>query len=64
MTPNVSEFLSVIGVSGPLTSSMIATARCFSHPNFKIQVFFSSILVQGHKIILVDTIPMHFGAYK
>ena len=40
MTPNVSEFLSVIGVSGPLTSSMIATARCFSHPNFKIQVFF------------------------
>ena len=38
MTPNVSEFLSAIGVSGPLTSSMIATARCFSHPNFKIQV--------------------------
>ena len=36
LTPNISEFLTTIGVSGPLTASMIAVARCFAQPNFKV----------------------------
>lgn len=36
LTPNIIEFLSIIGISGPLTASMIATARCFVYPNFKV----------------------------
>jgi transformation/transcription domain-associated protein len=36
LTPNSSEFLTTIGVSGPLTASMIAVARCFAQPNFKV----------------------------
>nr|XP_022907724.1 transformation/transcription domain-associated protein [Onthophagus taurus] len=36
LTPNIVEFLSPIGISGPLTASMIATARCFVYPNFKV----------------------------
>ncbi|XP_057664226.1 transcription-associated protein 1 [Diorhabda carinulata] len=36
LTPNITEYLSTIGVSGPLTASMIATARCFTYPNFKV----------------------------
>lgn len=38
LTPNISEFLTTIGVSGPLTASMIAVARCFAQPNFKVDV--------------------------
>lgn len=44
LTPNISEFLTTIGVSGPLTASMIAVARCFAQPNFKVTLswlFFS-----------------------
>lgn len=37
LTPNISEFLTTIGVSGPLTASMIAVARCFAQPNFKVR---------------------------
>lgn len=36
LTPNISEFLTTIGVYGPLTASMIAVARCFAQPNFKV----------------------------
>ncbi|CAH1110190.1 unnamed protein product [Psylliodes chrysocephalus] len=36
LTPNIIEYLSTIGVSGPLTTSMIATSRCFIYPNFKV----------------------------
>lgn len=38
LTPNISEFLTTIGVSGPLTASMIAVARCFAQPNFKVML--------------------------
>lgn len=38
LTPNISEFLTTIGVSGPLTASMIAVARCFAQPNFKVSL--------------------------
>jgi transformation/transcription domain-associated protein len=36
LTPNIAEFLTNIGISGPLTASAIATARCFVQPNFKV----------------------------
>ena len=31
-------------VSGPLTASMIAAARCLSHPSFKIQALLRAVL--------------------
>ena len=37
LTPNVYEFISEVGVRGPLTASMISAARCLVHPNFKVQ---------------------------
>eukprot|EP00094_Tigriopus_californicus_P003836 TCALIF_03692-PA protein Name:"Similar to TRRAP Transformation/transcription domain-associated protein (Homo sapiens)" AED:0.01 eAED:0.01 QI:3/1/1/1/1/1/3/160/3083 len=44
LTPNIYEFLTEIGVRGPLTASMISAARCFVHPNFKIQAILRAIL--------------------
>lgn len=43
LTPNISEFLTTIGVSGPLTASMIAVARCFAQPNFKVRIPFHTL---------------------
>lgn len=43
LTPNISEFLTTIGVSGPLTASMIAVARCFAQPNFKVCIPFERL---------------------
>lgn len=42
LTPNIMEYISPIGVSGPLTASMIAISRCFVYPNFKV-IFSSDI---------------------
>lgn len=36
LTPNIVEFVSSIGINGPLTASMIALARCYVYPNFKV----------------------------
>lgn len=44
LTHNVSEFITAMGVSGPFTASMIATARCFVQPNFKVQAILRIIL--------------------
>ncbi|KAK9754067.1 FAT domain [Popillia japonica] len=44
LTPNIVEYLSAIGISGPLTASMIAAARCFVYPNFKVQAIMRPIL--------------------
>ena len=44
LTPNIVEFLTNIGISGPLQASVIATARCFLQPNFQVNFSeFSSI---------------------
>lgn len=47
------ELLTDIGVAGPLTSSTIATARCFTQPNFKVQTILRAILrdemIASHK---------------
>lgn len=44
LTPNIYEFMTETGVRGPLTASMISAARCFVHPNFKIQAILRAIL--------------------
>ncbi|KAK9874414.1 hypothetical protein WA026_002761 [Henosepilachna vigintioctopunctata] len=44
LTPNIIEYLSAIGVSGPLTASMIAAARCFVYPNYKVLSILKPIL--------------------
>jgi len=44
LTPNLTELVTGVGVSGPLTASMIAAARCLVHPSFKIQAFLRAIL--------------------
>lgn len=36
LTPNITEFLTTTGVSGPLTAAMIAMARCLVQPNYKV----------------------------
>lgn len=36
LTPNISEYLSQVGASGPLTAAAIATARCWTHPTYKV----------------------------
>ena len=43
LTPNLTELITNVGVSGPLTASMIAAARCLVHPSFKIQVTIQAV---------------------
>jgi transformation/transcription domain-associated protein len=44
MTPNITEFVTSVGVSGPLTASMISAARCFVQPSFKIASILRAVL--------------------
>ncbi|XP_065219244.1 transformation/transcription domain-associated protein isoform X2 [Planococcus citri] len=44
LTPNLSELITEIGICGPLIASMIAIARCFSYPNFKLQTILRALL--------------------
>nr|XP_014353128.1 PREDICTED: transformation/transcription domain-associated protein [Latimeria chalumnae] len=59
LTPNISEFLTAIGVSGSLTASMIAVARCFAQPNFKVDGILKAVLrdeiIAWHKKTQEDT---------
>ena len=45
LTPNIVEFLTNIGISGPLQASVIATARCFLQPNFQVRHFVALELI-------------------
>lgn len=44
LTHNISEFITAMGVSGPLTASIIAAARCLVQPNFKVQAILRTVL--------------------
>ncbi|KAK7109588.1 transformation/transcription domain-associated protein-like isoform X2 [Littorina saxatilis] len=44
LTPNIAEFLTSTGVTGPLTASMVATARCLVQPQYKLPSFLRAIL--------------------
>ena len=43
LTPNIAEFLTTTGVNGPLTASMVAAARCFVQPQYKLPSFLRAI---------------------
>nr|XP_039255466.1 transformation/transcription domain-associated protein-like [Styela clava] len=44
LTPNITSFISPVGVSSVLTAAMIATARCFMQPSFKVEGLLRAIL--------------------
>lgn len=44
LTPNFVELMTDIGKNGPLTASIMATARCFNQPNNKVQAILRAIL--------------------
>ena len=44
LTPNITEFLTATGVTGPLTASMVAAARCFVQPHYKLVSLLRAIL--------------------
>ncbi|XP_053674176.1 transcription-associated protein 1 [Anopheles nili] len=58
LTPNIVEFVSSVGVAGPLTASAVATARCLIQPSFKLTTILKAILkdemIAFHKKRLID----------
>jgi transformation/transcription domain-associated protein len=44
LTPNIAEFLTMIGVAGPLTASMISAARCLVQPSAKVAAILKAVL--------------------
>ncbi|XP_071454988.1 transformation/transcription domain-associated protein [Hetaerina americana] len=44
LTPNIFDFVTTVGVGGPLTASMIASARCLVTPGFKVQTILRAVL--------------------
>ncbi|TMW44508.1 hypothetical protein DOY81_004448 [Sarcophaga bullata] len=62
LTPNIAEFLTNIGISGPLSAAIIATARCLVHPNYKLQSILRTILrdeiIALHKKRMRDNKPI------
>lgn len=62
LTANIVEYLSSIGITGPLTASAIATARCLVQPNFKLPTILRAILrdeiIAVHKKKLIDEKPL------
>ncbi|ESP00831.1 hypothetical protein LOTGIDRAFT_140419, partial [Lottia gigantea] len=44
LTPNITEFITTMGVNGPLTACMVAIARCFVQPQYKLPSFLRAIL--------------------
>ncbi|CRK92144.1 CLUMA_CG005737, isoform A [Clunio marinus] len=62
LTPNIVEFLTNIGISGPLQASVIATARCFLQPNFQLMSILRTILrdeiITIHRKQIMNTRPI------
>ncbi|XP_023171663.2 transcription-associated protein 1 [Drosophila hydei] len=44
LTPNIGEFITNIGISGLLSAAIVATARCFIQPNYKLSSILQTIL--------------------
>ncbi|KAH8404548.1 hypothetical protein KR009_006495 [Drosophila setifemur] len=44
LTPNIGEFITYIGVTGPMSAAIVATARCFIQPNYKLCSILQTIL--------------------
>ncbi|BFZ01386.1 hypothetical protein BsWGS_04423 [Bradybaena similaris] len=62
LTPNIAEFITSIGVTGPLTAAMVATARCFVQPQYKLPSFLRTILrdeyITWHKKKMEEINPL------
>jgi phosphatidylinositol kinase/protein kinase (PI-3 family) len=61
LTPNIAEFLTAIGVTGPLTAAMLVTARCLAYPQYRVSSFLAAVLrdeyITWHKKVrVVDTL--------
>lgn len=54
LTPNIAEFLTNVGISGPLKASVIATARCFLQPSFQVRFRRFKITGKINKISLLS----------
>lgn len=61
LTPNLAELVTSIGVSGPFTASMVATARCLATPSFKVNALLRAIMrdeiISWHKVSLGFELP-------
>ncbi|KAA0197800.1 hypothetical protein HAZT_HAZT001767 [Hyalella azteca] len=44
LTPNLATLCTSVGVTGPLSASMVVAARCLSTPSFKLQALLRAIL--------------------
>lgn len=68
LTPNILEYLSTIGINGPLTASMIAAARCLVQPSFKVQTILRAILrdemIAGHRKVRTDCCALWHEALR
>ena len=57
LTPNIAEFLTSTGVTGPLTAAMVASARCFVQPQYKLPSLLRAVLrdeyITWHKKVKV-----------
>jgi len=64
LTPNIAEFLTIIGVTGPLTAAMLVTARCFVYPPYKTSSYLSAILrdeyITWHKKVFLPASASSF----
>ncbi|RUS77842.1 hypothetical protein EGW08_014394 [Elysia chlorotica] len=62
LTPNIAEFLTYTGVIGPLTASMVASARCLVQPQYKLPSFLRTILrdeyITWHKKKMEEANPL------
>ena len=44
LTHGIKHFVTDCGINGPMKATMIATASCFTHPNYKIRSVLCAIL--------------------
>ncbi|KAL7021314.1 hypothetical protein ACKWTF_011837 [Chironomus riparius] len=62
LTPNITEFISNVGVLGPYTACMMATSRCFLQPNFQVPTILRTILrdeyIMYFRRIIMNSTPI------
>lgn len=59
LTPTLAEFITSVGINGPLTASMVAAARCLAQPSFKVINILRAILrdemISWHKKVILSS---------
>lgn len=70
LTHNISEFITPVGVNGPLSAAMISAARSLVQPNFKAQPILKAVLrdeiLAWYKKVCVSKMSINtcFNTYK